>query len=312
MKKFGISAELANEDFTSSTLSCFICEKIQQARFIICDLSEQNANVYYELGLAFGLSRKVILIYQPSGREIASDLLGMMRVEYDRTKLVQFRKDLEQKFTLIEKDEYTFDPYLSNYMYRVLNLNLDLSVIDHHDGDTNTMYDITVECITRDADDASVNFIMPYHDTPNFPTKLDEFNLMAKLFDNDEPLEIDWILKSLFWKRFNVKLPSICYEGQYRFVVSMHEKGLYYRDEKSDFYDFQIHYPTESVDLQIHLPPSWLIANMSIVDADTGQPAHGVTKYELQRSENQNTLIAHMVRPKVGSTYPLQWEWDDL
>lgn len=39
-----------------------ICRKIQQSDFVLADISIPNPNVYYELGLSYGLNKKIILI----------------------------------------------------------------------------------------------------------------------------------------------------------------------------------------------------------------------------------------------------------
>jgi hypothetical protein len=39
-----------------------ICKKIQESDFIIVDISVPNANVFYEMGLAFGIDQKMVLI----------------------------------------------------------------------------------------------------------------------------------------------------------------------------------------------------------------------------------------------------------
>ncbi|MCP5516377.1 MAG: hypothetical protein H7A45_03865 [Verrucomicrobiales bacterium] len=41
-----------------------ICKRLQQSDFVVADISLPNANVFYELGLAYGVNHKVILIYQ--------------------------------------------------------------------------------------------------------------------------------------------------------------------------------------------------------------------------------------------------------
>ncbi len=44
-----------------------ICKRLQQSDFIIADISIPNANVFYELGLAYGINHKIILIHQHTG-----------------------------------------------------------------------------------------------------------------------------------------------------------------------------------------------------------------------------------------------------
>lgn len=41
-----------------------ICKRLQQSDFVVTDISTPNANVFYELGLAYGINHKIILIYQ--------------------------------------------------------------------------------------------------------------------------------------------------------------------------------------------------------------------------------------------------------
>ncbi|RXK87756.1 hypothetical protein EST62_06360 [Chlorobaculum sp. 24CR] len=45
-----------------------ICQSIKNAEFIYADISEANCNVYYELGLAFGLDKKIGLIKNENSR----------------------------------------------------------------------------------------------------------------------------------------------------------------------------------------------------------------------------------------------------
>ena len=54
-----------------------ICRKIQDSDFVVADVSIPNANVFYELGLAFGANQKILVVYhKPSqfGQEVASVL----------------------------------------------------------------------------------------------------------------------------------------------------------------------------------------------------------------------------------------------
>jgi hypothetical protein len=41
-----------------------ICKRIQEADFVIADISVPNDNVFYELGLAYGIGHKILLIHQ--------------------------------------------------------------------------------------------------------------------------------------------------------------------------------------------------------------------------------------------------------
>jgi len=49
-----------------------ICREIQEADYVLADVTEDNPNVYYELGLAFGFCKKVVFLHGESIRPNAS------------------------------------------------------------------------------------------------------------------------------------------------------------------------------------------------------------------------------------------------
>jgi hypothetical protein len=54
-----------------------ICRRVQTVDFLVVDVSAPNANVFYELGLAYGIKQKIIVIHQESsefGRKVAKYL----------------------------------------------------------------------------------------------------------------------------------------------------------------------------------------------------------------------------------------------
>jgi hypothetical protein len=54
-----------------------ICRRIQSVDFVIVDVSAPNANVFYELGLAYGIEQKILVIHQKKssfGRKVADYL----------------------------------------------------------------------------------------------------------------------------------------------------------------------------------------------------------------------------------------------
>lgn len=54
----------ADEIFSSKPIMDGVWENIKKAKFLIADLTERNANVFYELGLAHALNKDVILLTQ--------------------------------------------------------------------------------------------------------------------------------------------------------------------------------------------------------------------------------------------------------
>ena len=54
-----------------------ICKRIQESNFVIADISLPNPNVFYELGLAYGIGQKAVVVYHVSsdfGKTTSDDL----------------------------------------------------------------------------------------------------------------------------------------------------------------------------------------------------------------------------------------------
>ena len=88
--EFGIKASVetlgwdcrrADEVIHNRDIMCKVCQGIRQARFVIADLTGQNANVFYELGMAHALEKDVILLAQDVG-DVPFDLRQMNIIEY--------------------------------------------------------------------------------------------------------------------------------------------------------------------------------------------------------------------------------------
>ena len=82
----------ADEKYERRELMCKICQAIQEATFVIIDISGANPNVMFELGLACGLEKSVILL-KDSNANVPTDLNGIEYVEYKNAY------DLQQQLT---------------------------------------------------------------------------------------------------------------------------------------------------------------------------------------------------------------------
>ena len=58
----GIGAIRVDEIEHSGKITELILEKIKTSRFIVCDITSERPNVYYELGFAHGIKKEVILV----------------------------------------------------------------------------------------------------------------------------------------------------------------------------------------------------------------------------------------------------------
>ena len=110
-----------------------ICLKIRSARFVLCDISRPNGNVYYELGLSLGFGKPVVLLV--SARSSHMYLNSFRRateciLEYNSTKSLANSKVLqskiEQPFCLTEEQRKDLDPESRNLLLssppEILNL----------------------------------------------------------------------------------------------------------------------------------------------------------------------------------------------
>ncbi len=62
-----------------------ICKKIQESDFVVVDVSVPNANVFYEMGLAYGIGQKVIIVYHKGssiGEYVTNYFAGSMAYAY--------------------------------------------------------------------------------------------------------------------------------------------------------------------------------------------------------------------------------------
>lgn len=71
----------ADEKFSTVDILCKICKAIQESQYVIINISGQNPNVMFELGLAYGLNKTVFLIKDARSTEI-SDLKGLEYTQY--------------------------------------------------------------------------------------------------------------------------------------------------------------------------------------------------------------------------------------
>src|ERR1035438_1080491 len=83
----------ADEIARSNRITDEVFEQIQRARFLIADITGQNPNVYYELGVAHALEKPAIVLVQ-TGTEIPIDLSGIRLLEYSMDDLGDLRNKL--------------------------------------------------------------------------------------------------------------------------------------------------------------------------------------------------------------------------
>lgn len=84
IEKAGLRCERADEIRGTSAITWDIWERVNRARFLVADLTNQNPNVFYELGLAHALGKDVILLTQ-SMEFVPFDLKTIRCIPYKYT-----------------------------------------------------------------------------------------------------------------------------------------------------------------------------------------------------------------------------------
>ncbi len=79
----GLIAHRADDLYRPSTITNDIWEYTKKSKVILADLSERNANVFYELGLAHAIAKPAVMITQ-SMDDVPFDLRSLRIIVYDR------------------------------------------------------------------------------------------------------------------------------------------------------------------------------------------------------------------------------------
>ena len=101
-----IKCERADAKVLTIPLLDKIVNYIRNADIIIADCSGRNPNVFYELGIAHTLGRKVILITKDPVKEAPSDIKHYDFIHYELDKHVEFLEKLDNAFRNILVKDY--------------------------------------------------------------------------------------------------------------------------------------------------------------------------------------------------------------
>ena len=117
-EKHSLDVIRADEDLNQESILQCIVREIQISDLIIADLSDKNPNVYYELGIAHCIPKKVILISQD---------LDDLPFDIDKYRVIPYKTDFAEFKKFIKKLEGTFIEY-NNGNLKFSNPYLDFKV----------------------------------------------------------------------------------------------------------------------------------------------------------------------------------------
>lgn len=81
IQRLGLTCKRADDFFHNKEIMDVIRENIRKARLIVADMTDQNPNVFYELGYAHALRKEVILLTQDRA-SVPFDLKAVKSIEY--------------------------------------------------------------------------------------------------------------------------------------------------------------------------------------------------------------------------------------
>lgn len=105
LQQTGITCDRADKALQVGKLAANVVESIQKAGLVIADISYENPNVYYELGIADTLGRDVLLIYDAGIlKNIPADKKDTLYCSYNSNDLPLFKVNLIAQLQAWRKD----------------------------------------------------------------------------------------------------------------------------------------------------------------------------------------------------------------
>jgi len=116
-----VYCERVDEQYYEGSILERVYNQINKADYIVADMTGQNPNVFYEVGYAHGLGKKVILITQ-SEADIPFDMKHYVHIIYDRNGISQLKEKIGARveYYLSNPEENTCDsnalvPYMNGF-----------------------------------------------------------------------------------------------------------------------------------------------------------------------------------------------------
>ena len=99
-EKYGLSALRIDELQNSGQISDQILEEIASSAVVLCDLSRERPNCYYEAGFAHALGKEIVFTIRKEDR-VHFDLSAYRFIEWETD--LELRQQLDRRFAAIAR-----------------------------------------------------------------------------------------------------------------------------------------------------------------------------------------------------------------
>lgn len=122
----GYNVERADDIFSPTAIMKDIRSRIKYADIILCDTTDKNPNVFYELGLAHSIGKPVILVSQNMD-DIPFDLRHL-RILFYSTDIVKWdeklKDDIKKAISKVGNKEYFTEPLTDNSQFSQIEYSI--------------------------------------------------------------------------------------------------------------------------------------------------------------------------------------------
>ena len=96
--KLGLSAYRTDDEYKAVFLAQEILDRIAECQVLVADVSEPNANVYHEVGLAQAKGKTLILVTRETPIKTTFNIQGLRMIQYDSNNLQSLSAALAKAF----------------------------------------------------------------------------------------------------------------------------------------------------------------------------------------------------------------------
>lgn len=82
LEEMGFQIWKADEHIDNIDIMCKMCQAIQECSYVVANISDWNANVLFEIGLAYGIGKEVVMV-KNTKQSVPVDLTGLEYIDFE-------------------------------------------------------------------------------------------------------------------------------------------------------------------------------------------------------------------------------------